>query len=344
MISVDHLVKRYGSKVAVDDLSFEVDKGEVVGFLGPNGAGKSTTLRIISGFLGLTSGTVKVAGHDITRESFDARGKLGYMPEAVPLYPEMRVAEYLRFRAELKRVPRGERTTAVGDAMAKANVRDVANVVIGHLSKGYRQRVGLADALVSNPPLLVLDEPTAGLDPNQIREVREVIRELGKEHTVLLSTHILSEVEASCSRVVVIARGKLVAAGTMDELARKRRSAGLNVVVRGNLDKALSVLRGVDGIAKASLARTAREASAQTPTNDVDDGSVHALRCSWSKKLDESATSHTTELAIAALVSAGLFIREASPLKSSLEELFGELTGASSAEADDLATDSRAAS
>jgi hypothetical protein len=144
--------------------------------------------------------------------------------------------------------------------------------------------------------------------------------------------------------VVVIARGKLVAAGTMDELASKRRSAGLNVVVRGNLDKALSVLRGVDGIAKASLARTAREASAQTPTNDVDDGSVHALRCSWSKKLDESATSHTTELAIAALVSAGLFIREASPLKSSLEELFGELTGASSAEADDLATDSRAAS
>ena len=212
VISVQHLVKRYGSKVAVDDLSFEVDKGEIVGFLGPNGAGKSTTLRIIAGFLGATSGTVRVAGHDIDKESFQAREKLGYMPEAVPLYPEMRVAEYLRFRAELKRVSSSQRQTAIWDAMGKANVRDVANVLIGHLSKGYRQRVGLADALVSQPPLLVLDEPTAGLDPNQIREVREVIRDLRKDHTVLLSTHILSEVEASCTRVVVIARGKLVAA------------------------------------------------------------------------------------------------------------------------------------
>jgi ABC-2 type transport system ATP-binding protein len=320
MISVQHLVKRYGSKVAVDDLSFEVDKGEVVGFLGPNGAGKSTTLRVISGFLGLSSGTVKVAGHDITKESFEARGKLGYMPEAVPLYPEMRVREYLKFRAELKRVPSTERKSAVWDAMGKANVRDVANVVIGHLSKGYRQRVGLADALVGSPPLLVLDEPTAGLDPNQIREVREVIRELGKEHTVLLSTHILSEVEASCSRVVVIARGKLVAAGTMEELAKKRRSAGLYVVVRGNLDSALAALRGIPGIAKASPDPGAR----------TEDG-VHAVRCSWSKKLDEASSVNATEQAVAALVSAGLFVREASAVKSTLEELFGELTGAAPA-------------
>ena len=315
MISVQHLVKRYGSKVAVDDLSFEVDKGEVVGFLGPNGAGKSTTLRVIAGFLGLTSGTVKVAGHDITKASFEARQKLGYMPEAVPLYPEMRVVEYLKFRAELKRVARSERKSAVWDAMGKANVRDVANVVIGHLSKGYRQRVGLADALVGSPPLLALDEPTAGLDPNQIREVREVIRELGKEHTVLLSTHILSEVEASCSRVVVIAGGKLVASGTMDEIAKKRRSAGLFVVVRGNLDAALTALRGVDGISKA------------TPAARSEDG-VHAVRCSWQKKLDEAEVARRAEQAVAALVSAGLFVREASPVKSTLEELFGELTGA----------------
>ena len=315
MISVQHLVKRYGSKVAVDDLSFEVDKGEVVGFLGPNGAGKSTPLRVIAGFLGLTSGTVKVAGHDITKESFEARQKLGYMPEAVPLYPEMRVVEYLKFRAELKRVAGAERKSAVWEAMGKANVRDVANVVIGHLSKGYRQRVGLADALVSNPPLLVLDEPTAGLDPNQIRDVREVIRELGKEHTVLLSTHILSEVEASCSRVVVIAGGKLVASGTMEEIAKKRRSAGLLVVVRGDLDAAQSVLRSVEGIAKV------------TPQERAEEG-VHALRCRWQKKLDEPQIQLATERAVAALVGAGVSVREASPLKSTLEELFGELTGA----------------
>lgn len=314
MISVQHLVKRYGPSLAVDDVSFEVDKGEVVGFLGPNGAGKSTTLRVIAGFLGMTSGTVKVAGHDISKESYEARQKLGYMPEAVPLYPEMRVAEYLRFRAELKRVPRAERTSAVWDAMGKANVRDVANVVIGHLSKGYRQRVGLADALVSRPPLLVLDEPTAGLDPNQIREVREVIRELGKEHTVLLSTHILSEVEASCSRVVVIARGKLVAEGTMEELAKKRRSAGLVVVVRGDVDTAVTALRAVEGIAK-------------TIPDSRDEG-IHSIRCTWSKKLDEAAAATATEQAVAALVGAGLFVREATPVKSTLEELFSELTEA----------------
>jgi ABC-2 type transport system ATP-binding protein len=316
MISVQHLVKRYGSKVAVDDLSFEVDKGEVVGFLGPNGAGKSTTLRIISGFLGLTSGTVEVAGHDITKESFEARRKLGYMPEAVPLYPEMRVVEYLKFRAELKRVPGAERKHAVWDAMDKANVRDVANVVIGHLSKGYRQRVGLADALVGSPPLLVLDEPTAGLDPNQIREVREVIRELGKEHTVLLSTHILSEVEASCGRVVVIAGGKLVAGGTMDEIAKKRRSAGLFLVVRGNLDSALAALRGVPGIMKA------------LPDHGAAAEDAVAVRCSWSRKLDEVEIARATEQAVSALVGAGLFVRQASPVKSTLEELFAELTGA----------------
>lgn len=321
MISVQHLVKRYGAKVAVDDLSFEVDKGEVVGFLGPNGAGKSTTLRVIAGFLGLTSGRVAVAGHDITKASFEARQKLGYMPEAVPLYPEMRVVEYLKFRAELKRVPNAARKSAVWDAMGKANVRDVENVVIGHLSKGYRQRVGLADALVSRPPLLVLDEPTAGLDPNQIREVRSVIRELGKEHTVLLSTHILSEVEASCSRVVVIASGKLVASGTMDEISKKRRSAGLFVVVRGDRDQAVAALRGVEGMAKVSS------------VGRSEDG-VHSLRCSWQKKCDEAHVARATEEAIGALVAAGLSVREASPVKSTLEELFGELTGASNGETD----------
>ncbi|MBX3225770.1 MAG: ABC transporter ATP-binding protein [Labilithrix sp.] len=318
MISVSHLVKRYGPKVAVDDLSFAVDKGEVVGFLGPNGAGKSTTLRIIAGFLGATSGKVEVAGHDVAKESFEARQKLGYMPEAVPLYPEMRVAEYLRHRAELKRVASGARKDAVWDAMGKAGVRDVANVVIGNLSKGYKQRVGLADALVARPPLLVLDEPTAGLDPNQIREVRDVIRALGKEHTVLLSTHILSEVEASCTRALVIAHGKLVAAGTMEELAKKRRAAGLRVVVRGDAERAEALLRGTSGIAKVQRLE--------------GEGGVHTFSCAWQKKLESPAK--TAEDAVTALVGAGLFVREASPVKSSLEELFAELTGAATPEHD----------
>jgi ABC-2 type transport system ATP-binding protein len=248
MVSVSHLIKRYGSHLAVDDLSFEVGKGEVVGFLGPNGAGKSTTLRILAGFLGMTSGSVKVAGYDIEDASFEARQQIGYMPEAVPLYPEMRVAEYLAFRAELKRVPRAQRRASVDAAMEKANVTDRANVLIGSLSKGYKQRVGLADALVARPPLLILDEPTAGLDPNQIREVRDVIRALGAEHTVLLSTHILSEVEASCSKVVVIAKGRLVAEGATRDIQRMRRASALDVVARGDREVITKVLHATDGV------------------------------------------------------------------------------------------------
>jgi ABC-2 type transport system ATP-binding protein len=330
MISVQKLVKRYGSigaarasgRVAVDGVSFEVDKGEVVGFLGPNGAGKSTTLRIIAGFLGMTSGKVSVAGYDIREESFEARQKIGYMPEAVPLYPEMRVAEYLGFRAELKRVPRRDRAGFVDDAMTKANVDDVANILIGNLSKGYRQRVGLADALVARPPLLILDEPTAGLDPNQIREVREVIKNLGKEHTVLLSTHILSEVEASCSRVVVIAKGKLVAEGTMDDLSRKRRAAGLLLVVRGDLEVARAAVGAVEGIAKATVEDAGGNAGA------------YVLRCAWQKTIDDAGVSRAIEQAVAAVVAAGCFVREARPVRSSLEEVFAELTGASESESE----------
>jgi ABC-2 type transport system ATP-binding protein len=223
----------------------------------------------------------------------------------------MRVVEYLKFRAELKRVPGKDRKPWVADAMEKANVADVANVLIGNLSKGYKQRVGLADALVARPALLVLDEPTAGLDPNQIREVRDVIRELGKEHTVLLSTHILSEVEASCSRVVVIARGRLVAEGTMESLSSRRRGTSLVVVVRGDADKARSVSKGIDGIAKVSL---------------ESNGDVHELTCSWAKKLDEGADLRATEALVSALVGAGLSVREVRPSKSSLEEVFAELT------------------
>jgi ABC-2 type transport system ATP-binding protein len=318
VISVQRLVKRYGRQLAVDDLSFEVGKGEVVGFLGPNGAGKSTTLRILAGFLGMTSGKVTVCGHDITLASDKAKKAIGYMPEAVPLYPEMRVAEYLAFRAELKCVARKERRDAIDEAMQKANVMDVANVLIGKLSKGYRQRVGLADALVAKPPLLILDEPTAGLDPNQIREVRDVIRALGEDHTVFLSTHILSEVEASCGRVIVIAKGRLVAEGPVADIQKKRRPRGLEIVVRGSGDAAASALKGMEGVAKVKVAR---------------EGDAAHLSCTWSKKLEDPASA--TERAVKLLVELGERVREVRRVGSSLEEVFGELTRGDVAEEDD---------
>jgi ABC-2 type transport system ATP-binding protein len=238
------------------------------------------------------------------------------MPEAVPLYPEMRVAEYLGFRAELKGVARSKRLGAVDDAMQKANVADVANMTIGKLSKGYRQRVGLADALVAKPPLLILDEPTAGLDPNQIREVRAVIRALGAEHTVLLSTHILSEVEASCSKVVVIAKGKLVAAGTLEEIQKRRRPRGVEIHVRGDGARAKDALGAVDGATKVTLERH---------------GDVARVSCAWGKKLDVDAVAVATEAAVAAIVLAGESVREVRPIGSSLEEVFAELTRDASA-------------
>ena len=198
---MSHLTRRYGAHVAVDDVSFEVGKGEVVGFLGPNGAGKSTTLRVLAGFLGPTSGTVKVAGHDVVDDSIEARRAVGYMPESVPLYPEMRVVEYLRFRAELKRAPRGKRFAWVDDAMAKAHVLDVAHKRIAHLSRGYRQRVGIADAIVARPPVVVLDEPTAGLDGETESEVLTAVRRLLVGRTALIVAH-RPALEAIADRVV----------------------------------------------------------------------------------------------------------------------------------------------
>ncbi len=311
MIAVDHLTKRYGARAAVDDISFRVGAGEVVGFLGPNGAGKTTTLRILSGFLGMTSGTVHVCGHDVADDSFEARKSLGYMPEAAPLYTEMRVSEYLRYRAELKRVAGADRRAFVELAMDKARVFDVATQLIGKLSKGYRQRVALADALVAKPPLLILDEPTAGLDPNQIREVRDVLRALGKEHTVLLSTHILSEVEASCDRAIVIDRGKIVADATVVEL--RRRAARAEIVVRGDASLARKTVESIDVV-------HAVEAAAS--------GELVTLTYGWKDGVAEADRARGSEQAIAALVAAGLGVREARSAAGSLEEVFAALTSA----------------
>ena len=291
MIEVDKLTVSYGSFRAVDRVSFSVQAGEIVGFLGPNGAGKSTTLRVLAGFLGATSGAVRIAGIDVAEDSQRARARIGYMPEMSPLYPEMRVGEYLRFRAELKKVPRASRKEAVRTAMAEARVDDFEEVMIGHLSKGYRQRVGLADALVASPPLLILDEPTAGLDPNQIREVRSLIQKLGKDRTVLLSTHILSEVEATCSRAVVINRGRLVAEGSIDEIRAMRRPSGVRFVVRGD-QPGRYLIRGVGpALAQFGLAGALADPVLTLTTNY---GTFLATNRGW------SGNANSVDLAIAA--------------------------------------------
>ncbi|MCA8951216.1 MAG: ABC transporter ATP-binding protein [Planctomycetes bacterium] len=229
MITVTDLTKRFGPTLAVDRLSFAVERGEIVGFLGPNGAGKTTTIRVLAGYHPATSGRATVAGFDVARHSLQVRQQLGYLPENVPIYPELRVVEYLRYRAALKGVPAKERKAAVARAMAKAGVEDVRRKLVGNVSRGYRQRVGLADALVANPPVLILDEPTSGLDPNQRRRIKDVVRELAAEHTVLFSSHILAEVQDVASRILIIHRGRLRADGPPDELVG--HSVGRRLVV-----------------------------------------------------------------------------------------------------------------
>ena len=229
MIDVKHLTKWYGRVLAVDDISFHVDKGTVVGFLGPNGAGKSTTLKVLTCYLPATAGKVTIAGHDVLTESMDVRRNIGYMPEAVPLYPEMRVRELLMFRAALRDIPARQRKAAVERAAERcwlSKPQDMMRRRVGELSRGYKQRVGLAEALLHNPPVLVLDEPTIGLDPNQIRAMRELIQQLGQDHTIILSSHILAEVEQTCKHIIVIAGGQIVADGKPDQLRQKVSGPG----------------------------------------------------------------------------------------------------------------------
>lgn len=226
MIEVRELTKRFSRHTAVDNISFSVGKGEIVGFLGPNGAGKTTTMRMLTGYLPATSGSVEIGGHDVFRESVQARRKIGYMPENVPLYEDMRVREYLKFRAHLKGLSNSETRRRVGEVIATCGLDSVRRKMIKVLSKGYRQRVGLADALVHSPDLLILDEPTNGLDPNQIRQIRELIKRLGESHTILLSTHILSEVEMTCGRVIIIDGGKVRAQDSPESLVDGMRTAG----------------------------------------------------------------------------------------------------------------------
>ena len=226
MIEVNNLSKRFGRHRAVKDISFNVGPGNIVGFLGPNGAGKTTTLRMLTGYLPATSGSARVAGYDIFRESLKARQKIGYMPENVPLYTEMRVREYLRYRAHLKGLRGHDARRHIGEAMDLCGLTHVRRKMIKTLSKGYRQRVGLADALVHKPDLLILDEPTNGLDPNQIRSIRNLIKQLGENHTIMISTHILHEVEMTCNQVIIVDEGKIKATGSPTELISDMRAAG----------------------------------------------------------------------------------------------------------------------
>jgi len=230
MIHVSHLTKYYGDYAAVRDVSFDVAAGQVVGFLGPNGAGKSTTMRVLAGFLTATSGQASIAGLDVFWNNIEVRRKIGYMPESCPLYKEMRVNEYLNFRAGIKGLSGWETRKRIDHVLKRCWLSDVHRQIIGTLSKGYRQRVGLADALLANPPVLILDEPTAGLDPTQIRATRDLIRELGREHTILLSTHILSEVEAACDSVIIIHRGKVAVSSSLADL-KGRAGAGAHLVL-----------------------------------------------------------------------------------------------------------------
>ncbi len=256
MIEVRNLTKIYPGAVAIDDVSFTVSKGEIVGFLGPNGAGKSTTMRILTGFIPPTSGTATVAGFDVLRQSLEVRRRVGYLPESNPLYPEMRVEEYLIFRATIRGVSRARRPAAVESALERCGILDVRERIIGHLSKGYRQRVGLADAIVHDPEIVILDEPTIGLDPNQVRHVRKVIRDLGKERTVILSTHILSEVEKMCSRVLIINRGRLIADGTPFDILKQTMTGRIQLCVRGEaagVREALQRIPGVENLVEVSL-------------------------------------------------------------------------------------------
>lgn len=249
MIEIKNLVKKYGDHIAVDDISFTVEPGKIYGFLGPNGAGKSTTMNMITGYIGNTSGSIVINGHDILAEPEEAKACIGYLPEIPPLYVDMTVMEYLTFTAELKKIPKEERAEAIEQAIQLTKLEDVAERMIKNLSKGYKQRVGLAQAVLGFPEIIILDEPTVGLDPVQIIEIRDLIKELGKEHTVILSSHILTEIQAVCDYVFIISKGKLVASDTTENLLKSvsKEDETAELIIKGSLKDVEEVLAKLEG-------------------------------------------------------------------------------------------------
>ena len=258
MIEVKNLVKKYGNHIAVDHLNFTIEKGHIYGFLGPNGAGKSTTMNIMTGYLGATEGEVLIDGHDILKEPEEAKRHIGYLPEMPPLYMDMKVKEYLDFAAELKRIPKGERAQSVDTAIRMTKLQEVQERLIRNLSKGYRQRVGLAQAMLGFPDIIILDEPTVGLDPKQIIEIRELIRRLAKKHTVILSSHILAEVREVCDYIMIISKGKLVASDTPDGLEKMlSQTEAVEILAKDEQEKVRRILKNVKHIRSIKLQRRA---------------------------------------------------------------------------------------
>lgn len=254
MIEVKNLVKKYGNHLAVDHLNFTIEEGHIYGFLGPNGAGKSTTMNIMTGYLGATEGEVLINGHDILKEPEEAKKQIGYLPELPPLYMDMTIREYMEFAAELKKIPKAKRAESIDDVEKLVKIKDVEKRLIKNLSKGYRQRVGLAQAVLGFPEIIILDEPSVGLDPKQIIEIRELIRKLAKKHTVILSSHILAEVREVCDYIMIISKGKLVASDTPENLERYLGESGLiEIETRTEASKVKEVLKNVPGIEKVSL-------------------------------------------------------------------------------------------
>ncbi len=308
MIEVTNVTKRYGTHTAVDDVSFRVENGEVVGFLGPNGAGKSTTMNIITGFLSATDGTVTVDGIDVLEDPIGAKRTLGYLPELPPLYVDMTVRDYLRFVARVKGVDRGERDDANEQIMRSVGIEHVADRMIRNLSKGYRQRVGLGQALVGDPKALILDEPTIGLDPHQIIEMRDLVRTLGEQRTVILSSHILPEVSAVCERIIIISHGKIVASDTAENLGKALAGSGrFSVRIKGAADAAQAALKGVDGV--ESVRVTGHSNATGTVDLEVDTGEADPR-----------------EAIFYALAKAKLPLFGMRSLEVTLEEIFLQLT------------------
>jgi len=303
VIEVQHLTKRYGPVTAVEDLSFRVERGEIFGFLGPNGAGKTTTMRILTGYMPATEGQAVVAGFDVFDQPIEAKRRTGYLPETPPLYPDMTVAEYLSFVAKIKGVPSGERRERMKTVMDRTRIADMANRQCSKLSKGYRQRVGLAQAIIHNPDVLILDEPTAGLDPKQIIETRQLIKELAGDHTIILSTHILPEVSQTCQRVVIINKGKVVAIDTPDNLTKRLRGSETMYVQIDSAGTDVTPSLGlVPGVVRVSLA-------------DRRDG-VIGYEVESAEDLDVRRELART------VVSGGWGLLELRPMRMSLEEVF----------------------
>jgi ABC-2 type transport system ATP-binding protein len=319
VIRAEHLTKHYGPRVAVADVTFEVEKGEVLGFLGPNGAGKTTTMRMLTGYLPPSGGRAEIAGFDVATQSLQARAKIGYLPETVPLYSDMSVRSYLDFMGKIKSVK--ERRREVDRAMEKARIAHRADDIIGKLSKGLRQRVGLAQALLGDPPVLILDEPTSGLDPKQIIETRNLIKSLGGEHTVILSTHILPEVAATCTRIVIISNGRVVAEDTPENLDRRLKGAeSIALTVRGPRDAVIRTLRGVPHVLSVEPEMDGRAAGARSLVGYTVQTEVGA---------------DVREALASAVVGGGFGLTELRPAHLSLEEIFLQLTTSETATVDE---------